>query len=173
LRISARPDKYGFSFADGVFAKVKNLLSQKCKYALQALLTLAREPSQELLLVSDIAERERLPKKFLEAILLELNRNGLVRSRRGRGGGYALAKPADLITFGQVVRIIDGPLAPLSCVSVNYYRRCEDCRDEMTCEIRKVMRRVRDAIAAELDGTSLQDALTNGLPKQLTEAVAS
>jgi Rrf2 family protein len=140
---------------------------------LQALLTLAREPSQELLLVSDIAERERLPKKFLEAILLELNRNGLVRSRRGRGGGYALAKPADLITFGQVVRIIDGPLAPLSCVSVNYYRRCDDCRDEMTCEIRKVMRRVRDAISAELDGTSLQDALTNGIPKQLTEAVAN
>jgi Rrf2 family protein len=139
---------------------------------LQALLILAREPSQELLLVSDIAERERLPKKFLEAILLELNRNGLVRSRRGRGGGYALAKPADLITFGQVVRIIDGPLAPLSCVSVNYYRRCEDCRDEMTCEIRKVMRRVRDAIAAELDGTSLQDALTNGTPKQLAEAAA-
>jgi Rrf2 family protein len=149
------------------------LLSQKCKYALQALLTLAREPSQELLLVSDIAERERLPKKFLEAILLELNRNGLVRSRRGRGGGYALAKPADLITFGQVVRIIDGPLAPLSCVSVNYYRRCEDCRDEMTCEIRKVMRRVRDAIAAELDGTSLQDAIASGIPKQFTEAVAS
>ena len=149
------------------------MLSQKCKYALQALLTLAREPSQELLLVSDIAERERLPKKFLEAILLELNRNGLVRSRRGRGGGYALAKPADLITFGQVVRIIDGPLAPLSCVSVNYYRRCDDCRDEMTCEIRKVMRRVRDAISAELDGTSLQDALTNGIPKQLTEAVAN
>jgi Rrf2 family protein len=140
---------------------------------LQALLTLAREPSQELLLVSDIAERERLPKKFLEAILLELNRNGLVRSRRGRGGGYALAKPADLITFGQVVRIIDGPLAPLSCVSVNYYRRCEDCRDEMTCEIRKVMRRVRDAIAAELDGTSLQDALVTGIPKQLTETVAT
>ncbi len=149
------------------------MLSQKCKYALQALLTLAREPSQELLLVSDIAERERLPKKFLEAILLELNRNGLVRSRRGRGGGYALAKPADLITFGQVVRIIDGPLAPLSCVSVNYYRRCEDCRDEMTCEIRKVMRRVRDAIAAELDGTSLQDALVTGIPKQLTETVAT
>jgi len=159
-----------FIIADDVHYRVKPLLSQKCKYALQALLTLAREPSQELLLVSDIAERERLPKKFLEAILLELNRNGLVRSRRGRGGGYALAKPADLITFGQVVRIIDGPLAPLSCVSVNYYRRCEDCRDEMTCEIRKVMRRVRDAIAAELDGTSLQDALTNGFPKQLTEA---
>ncbi len=137
------------------------MLSQKCKYALQALLVLAREPNDDLLLVSDIAERENLPKKFLEAILLELNRNGLVRSRRGRGGGYALAKPANLITFGQVVRIMDGPLAPLSCVSVNYYRKCDDCRDEDTCSIRKVMRRVRDAIAHELDGTSLADALAS------------
>jgi Rrf2 family protein len=139
------------------------LLSQKCKYALQALLVLAREPTDELLLVSEIAERENLPKKFLEAILLELNRNGLVRSRRGRGGGYALAKPADLISFGQVVRIMDGPLAPLSCVSVKFYRRCEDCKDEQTCEIRKVMRRVRNAIAEQLDGTSLQDALNSSL----------
>jgi len=138
------------------------MLSQKCKYALQALLVLAKENSDNLLLVSDIAERENLPKKFLEAILLELNRNGLVRSRRGRGGGYALAKPADLITFGQVVRIMDGPLAPLACVSVNYYRRCDECHDEQTCEIRKVMRRVRDAIAAELDGTSLAQALAEG-----------
>ncbi len=137
------------------------MLSQKCKYALQALLVLAREKGDGLLLVSDIAERENLPKKFLEAILLELNRNGLVRSRRGRGGGYALAKPADLITFGQVVRIMDGPLAPLSCVSVNYYRRCDDCKDEQSCAIRKVMRRVRDAIAMELDGTSLAMALAD------------
>ncbi len=149
------------------------MLSQKCKYALQALLSLAREPTQDLLLVSDIAERENLPKKFLEAILLELNRNGLVRSRRGRGGGYALAKPADLITFGQVVRIIDGPLAPLSCVSVNYYRRCDDCRDEQACDIRKVMRRVRDAIATELDGTSLQDAISGGMSKRLLDTAAS
>jgi Rrf2 family protein len=147
----------------------KDVLSQKCKYALQALLVLARENSEELLLVSDIAERENLPKKFLEAILLELNRNGLVRSRRGRGGGYALAKPADLITFGQVLRIMDGPLAPLSCVSVNYYRRCDDCRDENTCEIRRVMRRVRDAIAAELDGTSLADALEQSKAKALLD----
>ena len=126
------------------------MLSQKCKYALQALL------------VSDIAEKENLPKKFLEAILLELNRNGLVRSRRGRGGGYALAKAPEAITFGQVVRIMDGPLAPLSCVSVNYYRRCDDCRDEQSCAIRKVMRRVRDAIAHELDGTTLADAVRAG-----------
>jgi Rrf2 family protein len=134
------------------------------------MLTLAREPKDELMLVSDIAQREKLPKKFLEAILLELNRNGLVRSRRGRGGGYALAKPADLITFGQIVRIMDGPLAPLACVSVLYYRRCEDCKDEQTCEIRRVMRRVRDAIADELDGTSLQDALNK--PQTATALVA-
>jgi len=138
------------------------VLSQKCKYALQALLVMARENSDELLLVSDIAEKENLPKKFLEAILLELNRNGLVRSRRGRGGGYALAKAPEAITFGQVVRIMDGPLAPLSCVSVNYYRRCDDCKDEQTCAIRKVMRRVRDAIAHELDGTTLADAVRAG-----------
>ncbi len=138
------------------------MLSQKCKYALQALMVLAKENSDHLLLVSEIAERENLPKKFLEAILLELNRNGLVRSRRGRGGGYALAKPADLITFGQVIRIMDGALAPLACVSVNYYRRCDECRDEQACEIRKVMRRVRDAIANELDGTSLAKALADG-----------
>ncbi len=138
------------------------MLSQKCKYALQALLVLARETNDELLLVSDIAEKENLPKKFLEAILLELNRNGLVRSRRGRGGGYALAKAPAAITFGQVVRIMDGPLAPLSCVSVNYYRRCDDCRDEQSCAIRKVMRRVRDAIAHELDGTTLADAVRAG-----------
>jgi Rrf2 family protein len=145
------------------------MLSQKCKYALQALMVLAKENSDNLLLVSDIAERENLPKKFLEAILLELNRNGLVRSRRGRGGGYALAKPADLITFGQVVRIMDGALAPLACVSVNYYRRCDECKDEQTCEIRKVMRRVRDAIAAELDGTSLAQAVADGKMPQAAE----
>jgi Rrf2 family protein len=143
------------------------MLSQKCKYALQALMVLAKESGDKLLLVSEIAERENLPKKFLEAILLELNRNGIVRSRRGRGGGYALAKPADLITFGQVVRIMDGALAPLACVSVNYYRRCEECSDEQACDIRRVMRRVRDAIANELDGTSLAKAVADGKAQAL------
>ena len=135
------------------------MLSQKCKYALRALLVLAREQEQEVLLIGEIAERERLPKKFLEAILLELKRHGIVRSRRGRGGGYALAKPSDVITFGQVVRLMDGPLAPTPCVSVNFYQRCTDCPDEARCEIRRVMRRVREAIANTLDHTTLKDAL--------------
>ncbi len=143
------------------------MLSQKCKYALHALLVLAREPNDDLLLVSDIAERENLPKKFLEAILLELNRNGLVRSRRGRGGGYALAKPAKDITFGKVVRLMDGPLAPVNCVAIKQSRRCDDCRDEETCAIRKVMRRVREAIANELDNTTLADAVRDGLDATL------
>ena len=138
------------------------------------MMVLARQQNDQLLLVSDIATAENLPKKFLEAILLELNRNGLVRSRRGRGGGYMLAQPAAAITFGQVVRIMDGPLAPLSCVSVNYYRRCDDCRDEAACEIRRVMRRVRDAISNELDNTSLADALAAGqLPAVLKPSAAA
>jgi Rrf2 family protein len=135
------------------------VLSQKCKYALQALLVMARQPDDGMLLVSEIAERGKLPRKFLEAILLELNRNGLVRSRRGRGGGYALAKSPDQISFGQVVRILDGQLAPLACASVHYYRQCDDCPNEAACLIRPVMRRVRDATARELEGTSLADAL--------------
>ena len=138
------------------------MLSQKCKYALRALLVLAREQDHEVLLIGDIAEREHLPRKFLEAILLELKRHGIVRSRRGRGGGYALAKPADVITFGQVVRLMDGPLAPTPCTSVNFYQRCMDCPDEAHCEIRRVMRRVREAIANALDHTTLKDALAPG-----------
>jgi Rrf2 family protein len=88
------------------------LLSQKCKYALRALLVLARAPQGEMVLVGDIAEEQRVPRKFLELILLELKRHGLLYSQRGRGGGYGLAKPAEAITFGQVVRIVDGPWHP-------------------------------------------------------------
>ncbi len=135
------------------------MLTQKCKYALRALLALAREEDSDVLLIADIAEREHLPKKFLEAILLELKRHGIVRSRRGRGGGYALAKPADVITFGQVIRLMDGPLAPTPCTSVNFYQRCADCPDEAQCEIRQVMRRVREAISRTLDHTTLKDAI--------------
>lgn len=133
------------------------MLSQKAKYALRALLVLARQPRDGLLQVADIAEQERVPRKFLEAILGELTKDGLLVSQRGRGGGYRLARPADTITFGQVVRLIDGPLAPLPCASVTRYRRCSDCRDERSCAIRLVMRRVRDAIADVLDRTTLAD----------------
>ena len=102
------------------------------KYAMRALLMLAEARPDELVLVQEIAERQNVPRKFLELILLELKRHGFVFSQRGRGGGYCLARPGDTITFGQVVRAIDGPLAPLPCASVSGYRRCADCTDERT-----------------------------------------
>jgi Rrf2 family protein len=136
------------------------MLSQKAKYALKALCQLAAHPQGELMLVADIAEREQAPRKFLELILLELKRHGLVLSQRGKNGGYALAKPASEITFGEVIRILDGPLAPLPCASLTGYRRCLDCDDEETCPVRLVMRQVRDAMAAIVDTISIADAVT-------------
>lgn len=111
------------------------------------------------MLIQTIAEQENIPRKFLEIILLDLKHRGLIHSRRGRGGGYALARDAQAITFGEIVRMMDGPLAPVPCVSKTAYRRCDDCNDEKTCEIRKVMARVRDATADVLDNTRLGDAV--------------
>src|SRR5512141_1266942 len=105
------------------------MLSRRAKYGLKALLALARHGSSEPVRISDLAAQERIPKKFLEAILVDLKRRGLVESRKGVGGGYILAKPADLITMGEVVRILDGPLAPIACVSQTAYERCADCVD--------------------------------------------
>jgi Rrf2 family protein len=148
------------------------LLSQKAKYALRALLSLARHEEGELVLVADIAEDQHLPRKFLELILLELKKHGILHSQRGKGGGYCLAKPAAQITFGQVIRIMDGPLAPLPCASITGYRRCADCGDEKTCEIRKVMRRVRDAMAEILDRTSIADAIGGRVDERFLSTVA-
>ena len=135
------------------------MLSQKAKYALRALLMLAEREPGRLVMVSEIAERENVPRKFLELILLDLKKQGVLVSQRGRGGGFALARPPEQITFGQVVRLTDGPIAPLPCASVTGYRRCNDCPDERTCAIRLVMRRVRDAMAEILDHTTLADAV--------------
>lgn len=135
------------------------MLSHKAKYALRALLMLARQRDDSLLQVAEIAEQENVPRKFLEAILGELAKDGVLASQRGKGGGYRLARPADTVTLGQIVRLIDGPLAPVPCASVTRYRRCDDCPDERTCAIRPIMRRVRDAIADVLDRTTLSDVI--------------
>ena len=111
------------------------------------------------MLISEIAERHNLPKKFLEQILLDLKHHGLVQSRRGRSGGYSLLKSASEISFGQVVRIIDGPLAPLPCLSKMAYRRCEDCAGEESCAIRRVFALVHQVTATVLDRTTLSTAL--------------
>ena len=135
------------------------MISKKTKYGLQALLLLAREYGQGPLLISELAEREGIPKKFLEYILLQLKNAGLLQSQKGKGGGYALAKAPAEISVGQAVRILEGPLAPVPCVSVMAYQKCQECRDERTCGIRLVMKDVRDAMARILDHTSLQDML--------------
>ena len=135
------------------------MLSKKTKYGLQALLLLAREYGQGPLLISELAEREGIPKKFLEYILLQLKNAGVLQSQKGKGGGYALAKTPAEISVGQAVRVLEGPLAPVPCVSVLAYQKCQECRDERTCGIRLVMKDVRDAMARILDHTSLQDML--------------
>ena len=135
------------------------MLSKKAKYALRALLALAKAYRQGPILISDLAQRERIPKKFLELILLDLKRHGILQSKKGRGGGYFLSKPPQDIKFGQVIRILDGPLAPIPCVSQTAYVKCDECDDEASCGIRLVMKDVRDSTARILDGASLKAVL--------------
>lgn len=132
------------------------MLSMKAKYALRALMVMARN-EKKLLQTRTIAKEADVPHKFLEAILSDLRAQGIVISKRGILGGYRLAKPADVITIGEVVRRIDGPLAPIRCASVTAYQPCEDCMDVAGCAIRKVMVEVRQAIAGVLDNRSIRD----------------
>lgn len=134
------------------------MISQRAKYALRALLALVEAPAGEPLMISEISRRKAIPKKFLEQILLELKRAGIVDSRRGRLGGYVLARPAGEITFGEVLRLIDGPVALLPCLSRIAYRRCADCAEEESCEIRRVFARVATATRDVLDTTTLAAA---------------
>ena len=134
------------------------MISQKAKYALRALVALARGGD---MIIGQIAEQERVPRKFLEQILLELKRHGIVMSRRGKLGGYTLLMPADQITFGQVLRILDGPIAPLPCLSRIAYRRCIDCRSEEDCEIRHVFALVANSARVVLDRTTIADAIAS------------
>ncbi|MDP1730418.1 MAG: Rrf2 family transcriptional regulator [Devosia sp.] len=136
------------------------MISQRAKYALRALIALSRARPEQPVMISEISRGQSIPKKFLEQILLELKRAGLVMSRRGRLGGYVLLRAPEKITFGEVLRLIDGPIAPLPCLSKIAYRRCGDCADESSCEIRRVFARVTIATRAVLDQTSLADAVS-------------
>ena len=135
------------------------MLSHKSKYALKAVLALSEEYGKGPLLISEIAEREDVPKRFLELILLELKNHGVLRSKKGKGGGYTLSRSPEQLTVGHVLRMLEGPLAPLPCVSKTAYEKCLDCRDENTCGIRLVMKEVRDRTAAILDSTTFADVL--------------
>jgi Rrf2 family protein len=145
------------------------MLTAKGKYGLKALVHLAHIPEHELALVNDIATANNIPKKFLDAILLELRNAGFVQSRKGKGGGYRLARKPEDIKVGSVVRVLDGPLAPYPCASHTRYQACEDC-DVATCQVRNTMLMVRNAIAEVLDSTTLaqmRDADEEVLPIEL------
>ena len=133
------------------------MLTRKTKYALNALSHLARAQERGPVLIAELAREERIPKKYLERILLDLKVRGILRSQKGKGGGYYLGRKPEEISISEVVRLMDGPLAPVSCVSETAYERCSECRNEATCGIRLVMKEVRDAMADILDGTSLAD----------------
>lgn len=134
------------------------MLSQKARYALRALVELARASGDQLT-SGELSARADAPRKFLEAILLELSRNHLVISRRGKFGGYILARAPAEVSFAEVIRVIDGPLALSPCVSPRLgYRKCEDCEDLATCALREALLRARDATAEVLEGYSLADA---------------
>src|SRR5919112_3937680 len=131
------------------------MLSKKAKYAIKALLRLADHQQGEPMRIADLARMEQIPPKFLEFILLGLKNNGVLQSRKGKGGGYLLARDPSTIFLGQIVRMFDGPLAPVPCASQTAYVRCADCVDEGVCGVRLAMKEVRDATARVLDGTSL------------------
>ena len=139
------------------------MLSRKSKYGLKALLVLAQRAGRGPVLVSDLADCDAIPKKFLEAILLQLKHRGVVESKKGKGGGYFLRRSPAEITFGEVIRVLEGPLAAVPCVSETAYMKCTECVDEQTCGVRLAMKQVRDATARILDNTTLAD-----INKQLT-----
>jgi Rrf2 family protein len=131
------------------------MLSRRTKYALKALVALARHPGPDPMRSQDIAETETMPRKFLEAILHQLRNAGIVRSVKGPGGGYSLARPAETVTIGQVIRLFDGPLALIPCASQTAYVPCEDCQDEAGCRVRWAMLQVRESTSRLLDNMTL------------------
>lgn len=140
------------------------MLTQRSRYGLRAMLMLAKEPAgAPPLPMSRIAIEAQVPRKFLEIILTELKASDLVVSTRGKQGGFHLSRPAHMISFGDIIRVIEGPLALIPCVSRTAYKRCKDCKDETTCEIRMAMMTVRDDTARILDGRSLADAVADEL----------
>jgi Rrf2 family protein len=143
------------------------VLTNKGKYGLKAMIHLAGIEPGALAQVADIAEANSISKKFLDHILTELRHAGLVYSKKGKGGGYALARPAHEIRVGAIVRALDGPLAPIPCASVTAFRPCGDCGDLSTCAVRLIMVEARNAIANVLDQRTLAELRTLSRPSEL------
>lgn len=136
------------------------MLSRKTKYGLKALTYLAKQESSKPTQISTIAASENISQKFLESILLTLRKSGILGSKKGKGGGYYLLKNADEIKISQIFRILEGPIAMVPCVSLNFYERCDDCPNEDACSIHGLMIKVRDNTLAILENTTIADVIT-------------
>ncbi len=135
------------------------MLSKKTKYGLKALTYLARQKRKEPIPIAEIAEHENISQKFLENILLGLRSTGFLGSKKGKGGGYYLIKDPSEIPMTTVMRVLEGPIAMVSCVSLNFYEKCEDCPDEESCSVHRLMLMVRDSTLEVYRNTSLADLL--------------
>ncbi|GHE65648.1 MULTISPECIES: Rrf2 family transcriptional regulator [Roseivirga] len=136
------------------------MLSKKTQYAFHALTYLAENVEKGPVLISEISQERKISLKFLENILLELKKAGVLGSKKGKGGGYYLIKPPEEVKLAKVIRMLDGPIALLPCVSLNYYERCENC-DEAVCGLNRVMAEVRDNTLKVLENKTLADVLRN------------
>jgi Rrf2 family protein len=137
------------------------MLTNKGKYGLKALVHLAGLPNGQTAQSVEIAQANNIPKKFLDTILNELRVAGIVRSKKGKGGGYMLSREPEKIAVGAIIRVLDGPLAPIACASRLSYQPCDDCRDVTACSVRIMMLEVRDVMARVLDSTTLEDMRRN------------
>ena len=135
------------------------MLSKKTKYGLKALSYLARQDAEGPTQIATISQSENIPQKFLESILLSLRKSGFLGSKKGKGGGYYLLKPPEEISISEVYRLLEGPIAMVPCVSLNFYEKCDDCLDEKTCSVHKLMIQVRDNTLEILNNTSLSDLI--------------
>lgn len=133
------------------------MLSKKTKYGLKALTFIARSESENPVQVSAIAKSEQIPQKFLESILLTLRKSGILGSKKGKHGGYYLRKAPSEVLMTEVMRVLEGPIAMVPCVSLNYYEKCDDCPDEATCSVNKLMIQVRDNTLEVFRNTTLAD----------------
>lgn len=145
-------------------------ISKRTQYGLKAMLALGRRYGEGPVLIATLAKQESVPLKFLEVILLDLKGQGLLDSKKGKNGGYQLTRPPSTVTLGSIIRMLEGPLAPLPCASETAYRPCDECGDIENCGTRIIMRQVRDAMAAVLDSTTLADLINKVEANRLSRA---
>jgi Rrf2 family protein len=133
------------------------VISKKTKYGLKALAYIARQDCGQMVQIATISKSQNIPHKFLESILLTLRKSGFLGSKKGKGGGYYLLKKASEVPMTDIIRILEGPIAMVPCVSLNYYEKCDDCEDEKSCSVYKLMIQVRDNTLAIFRNTTLAD----------------